>query len=517
MIVKNEARMIQECLRSARAVADQLIVVDTGSTDQTVTLALGEGAEVYHHPWRDNFSEARNHSLNYAQGSWILILDGDEVLDPSTAEQILQLDLGEGGPLAYQFEIVNFSTDRAIEEEAGIISQVRLFRNDPYHRYGGLVHNQIHHTETGLLLGGPQVTVRVLHYGYTPTVWSAQNKDDRISLHERSVAESPDDHFVRYNYGNHLKILKRYQEALDQFVLAIAPVEITGVIGVDEDLHDAPAELIWSLNSCFLGAFCASQIGEYDVALALTEEALSRAPALLDARVRRAEALIGLKRYAEAIDLLQVGLSMSHPQVVKGRALHYDAPYRLGRALFLSGQRGAAVAPFASLLPQCADITVLTHLCLCAAHLGLSPLWSYARRRGAELAPDDPDWAVVDRVIASAEERSLSTLKWLPIQVTSQGDTPAHVDSLHSWNDHLRCGWSALGLERAQYVSLIESSPDEHTPYLTLNVGSDYARLTLRQSQETLYSFPERYALIDRALPIESVAMLLAHIALISD
>ena len=78
MIVKDEARMIERCLESARAVADQLVVVDTGSSDATPQLATRAGAEVYHHPWRGDFSEARNHSLSYARGAWVLILDGDE-------------------------------------------------------------------------------------------------------------------------------------------------------------------------------------------------------------------------------------------------------------------------------------------------------------------------------------------------------------------------------------------------------------------------------------------------------
>ena len=69
MIVKTEARLIQQCLESARELVSQMVVVDTGSTDETVTLATQAGAEVYHHPWEGHFSIAHNQSLSYARST----------------------------------------------------------------------------------------------------------------------------------------------------------------------------------------------------------------------------------------------------------------------------------------------------------------------------------------------------------------------------------------------------------------------------------------------------------------
>ena len=71
MIVKNESRLIAECLRRARSICRQMVVVDTGSEDNTADLAEAEGAEVYHHPWPGHFSAARNLSLEYAKEEWI--------------------------------------------------------------------------------------------------------------------------------------------------------------------------------------------------------------------------------------------------------------------------------------------------------------------------------------------------------------------------------------------------------------------------------------------------------------
>ncbi|RYD02260.1 hypothetical protein N752_25955 [Desulforamulus aquiferis] len=85
MISKNEGTRIQRCINSARPFVDQIIVVDTGSTDNTVNIAKELGAEVYKADWQDDFSHARNESLKYATGKWILFLDCDEELDSNTA------------------------------------------------------------------------------------------------------------------------------------------------------------------------------------------------------------------------------------------------------------------------------------------------------------------------------------------------------------------------------------------------------------------------------------------------
>lgn len=81
MIVKNEEDVIARCLQSAKNAVDEIIVVDSGSTDRTAAIALSEGAAVHHRPWRHDFSAARNESIALAAGDWILVLDADETLE----------------------------------------------------------------------------------------------------------------------------------------------------------------------------------------------------------------------------------------------------------------------------------------------------------------------------------------------------------------------------------------------------------------------------------------------------
>ena len=80
MIVKDEEENIERSLMSVKPVVDEMIVVDTGSTDRTKDIARSLGAKVYDFQWTDSFSDARNFSLSKATGKWILVLDADEVI-----------------------------------------------------------------------------------------------------------------------------------------------------------------------------------------------------------------------------------------------------------------------------------------------------------------------------------------------------------------------------------------------------------------------------------------------------
>ncbi|MFM7477225.1 MAG: glycosyltransferase family 2 protein, partial [Microcystis aeruginosa] len=83
MIVKNEAENLRRCLDSVKGVVDEMIVMDTGSTDDTIAIAKSYGAIVPSYDWRGNFSDARNEALKYVTGDWILVLDADEELNPA--------------------------------------------------------------------------------------------------------------------------------------------------------------------------------------------------------------------------------------------------------------------------------------------------------------------------------------------------------------------------------------------------------------------------------------------------
>jgi tetratricopeptide (TPR) repeat protein len=179
MIVKNEAECLERCIESARKAADEIIVVDTGSSDATADIARRLGARVYHHPWNNNFSEARNHSLEPATGDWILYLDADEVLTPDACVRIRRL---AESPTAMGYILVqrNYTNDSSVAgwrpcdaecpEARGYSGWfpapiVRLFRNNRAIRFEGAVHELVDYAISRLGGKVELSDVVIHHYG----------------------------------------------------------------------------------------------------------------------------------------------------------------------------------------------------------------------------------------------------------------------------------------------------------------------------------------------------------------
>ena len=91
MIVKNEEPVLARCLEGAKRIADELIVVDTGSEDASMDIARRFTDKVYEHPWQNSFCEARNYSVSLADSDYVMWLDADEVIDEENAQRILRL------------------------------------------------------------------------------------------------------------------------------------------------------------------------------------------------------------------------------------------------------------------------------------------------------------------------------------------------------------------------------------------------------------------------------------------
>jgi glycosyltransferase involved in cell wall biosynthesis len=132
LIVKNEANSLKPCLESLRGVADEIVVVDTGSTDATKKIARRHGARVYPFRWIGDFSAARNRSLELARGQWILFIDADETIRRGTARGLRSL-LKRPGAIAYYVGL-------APRPGYTAASKIRIFKNDPRIRFSGVIH-----------------------------------------------------------------------------------------------------------------------------------------------------------------------------------------------------------------------------------------------------------------------------------------------------------------------------------------------------------------------------------------
>lgn len=206
MMVKNEEEMLPGCLESIKNVVDEIIVVDTGSEDSTVEIAESYGAEVYHHPWENDFSKHRNQSISYATGDWFLVIDADEKM---VSEKINVPKLKNWlSTLTEEVNAVLFLVqDFNKKNELKISWKVsRLFRNKVGVHYGGEVHNQP--IVKGKTVDSPLV---INHYGYDLSPDKMEKKFKRTyALLQKRIEKDPED-FEAYYYLCNL-LLNRNEE-----------------------------------------------------------------------------------------------------------------------------------------------------------------------------------------------------------------------------------------------------------------------------------------------------------------
>ncbi|WP_148206731.1 glycosyltransferase family 2 protein [Desulfitobacterium hafniense] len=172
MIAKNEEKVIARCIESYRKAVDEIIVVDTGSTDQTVAIAQGLGAKVFHFDWIDDFAAAKNYALDKAKGDWIVFLDADEYFAHSTGGNLRsflrKLDKTVGAVACRMLNMDEVS-GKVIDE----ITHIRIFKNDKQIRYIRPVHEGLVYHREGAQLQARLADRRELmihHTGYSANV-----------------------------------------------------------------------------------------------------------------------------------------------------------------------------------------------------------------------------------------------------------------------------------------------------------------------------------------------------------
>lgn len=295
LIAKNEEKHIEPCLRSLNGLVDEIVVVDTGSTDRTAQIAESLGAKVGVFEWCDDFALARNASLELATGDWILWIDADERLDVDSKTSLISglVRPHFGG---YTIQILNFLNES--EQIDQIIHRpCRLFRKLPGVQFEGRVHEQVAPSIERLGLPVARLEgVRLKHYGYRREERKAKGKDERnIRLIERELEENPDDGFQLFNLANSHFTIGNWSQAAENCERAsktLAP----GIY------HGQFCYQLWATSLHMLGK---------------NEAALSVCAAAQDAgfggplvEFARAIALKALQRYDEAIECCRLAKSL---------------------------------------------------------------------------------------------------------------------------------------------------------------------------------------------------------------
>ena len=189
MIVKDEEHRLARCLASVAGVVDEMVVVDTGSTDGTLDIARAWGAKVARFEFCPiDFAAARNASLERATSPWVLVLDADETLAWESREP-LQAALRAGRNAAYILNRRNLAPDGT----AGVVEQaVRLFPNHPRTRYRGRVHETVN---ASLLDGGGRLCRSAIFIDHHLEAEARLRAKSRLylALLKEELAEAPDD------------------------------------------------------------------------------------------------------------------------------------------------------------------------------------------------------------------------------------------------------------------------------------------------------------------------------------
>ncbi|MGD9217433.1 MAG: glycosyltransferase [Desulfobacteraceae bacterium] len=302
MIVKNEQAFLGPCLNAIKPMVDELIVVDTGSEDRSIDIARVYGARVYAVQWQDDFSAARNVSLEKARGHWILILDADEVIasqDFAALRQMVQCD--NKTPKAYSLQTRNYlNTANAMDwrpndrcypqQEAGMgwfpTDKVRLFPNLDGIRFDYPVHEMVDPKVKQAGISIRRCPVPVHHYGHLNETKNLQKAETYFRLGYAKLDQLGDDPAAIRELAVQAGQLGRWMEAVElwQRLLALCP-----------GYHEAYANMA--------GAFW--QLGEYDQGIDFSRKAIQVNPTVKEGHYNLAVNLFMKGQAEEAGAVLQ--------------------------------------------------------------------------------------------------------------------------------------------------------------------------------------------------------------------
>lgn len=218
MIVRDEEENLAECLSSIRDEVDEIIIVDTGSTDQTEQIASTFTDKIYHFEWNGDFSAARNFAISQCSGHWILCLDADEKLDyaQGTIRQLINNHS--------ETEVFGLPLCTCSDTEYERFTVIRLFRNTADYHFVGTIHEQV-----------VIPNANVVGIGDSPVIWhkSITRKKRNIKRHRnlqlltQELNNNPDNCYLKYYMGVEWLGIGRYDKALPYFREAVDKIGLS--------------------------------------------------------------------------------------------------------------------------------------------------------------------------------------------------------------------------------------------------------------------------------------------------
>ena len=401
LIAKNEERFLAGCLDSVRAVADEIVLVDTGSVDRTLKIASDYGCRVLQRAWGEGFSAARNAGIAMAQGRWIFCIDADERLSNSTAltPALLAAAPEVGGFFIERHDVVTHPEEG--QTDVYPIGILRLFRNHPAIRYEGIVHERPNETviRAGFQIGS-LATLKLTHLvNHLPQERLEVKQWNYLRLLDLELTRDAGNSWAHYYRGKTLWFLRRLEEAKAEFR------------GIVENL-ECPLSLQASAW-CMLAAVL-SEEGLRGLAVNCVQESLALVPKQSLAYYVLAEILYVDGYFAHALESYRLVRRSMDPEIELGQVpgdlcmTREKRAYKLGCCYLALGRLAEAADQFREGLDEAPNHG--------GCHYGLARVAllrgdrTGAMERLEVTLENDPAWKIPRELLASLRAEDASSV-----------------------------------------------------------------------------------------------------------
>ncbi|MEW8996157.1 glycosyltransferase [Clostridium sp.] len=297
MIVKNEENHLYRCLNSVKDLVDEIIVVDTGSTDKTIEIAEEFGAKIYHYKWDNSFSNARNFSLSKASKEWILLMDADDEFSSDHRDRFIEL-LKEPRFHVYFFKTLSYTGNGEGETITNL--NPRLVINNGEYKFFGDIHEQLNHISRDWNNFNHCIKdINIYHYGYLTKVIEEKNKRKRnIEIILNELAKDPDNEFHIFNLATEYFAKGEIEKALYYYDRVYKNIDVLKG---------------YSPKTIIRRMYCLCYLKRYNEALKAIEDGLKIYPNYTDLEFERGNIYLILKKYTLAIESYRKALEMGEP------------------------------------------------------------------------------------------------------------------------------------------------------------------------------------------------------------
>lgn len=286
MIVKDEADFLKSCVDSVKSIIDEIIIVDTGSKDDTIKIAESFGVKVIEHKWVNNFSEARNVSLKHATKDWILVLDADEKISSSNLKEIKKL-IENDEVSAYSLIQRNYFQNRKptsieVSSKEDTYSEsksydgwfpsrlVRLFKNNKEYYFTGMIHELVEQSieiKKDVIVA-TQIPIHHFRIEKDPK-FDEERRQKYLNIGIKQIESTPNDPKPYYEVGQIYLFEKNYEKAIELFEKA---VEIVKIAKYPKKYKGVYVYLCLSLGKCYI------KTGKYKEAINFLKQFLNVLP-----------------------------------------------------------------------------------------------------------------------------------------------------------------------------------------------------------------------------------------------